>query len=214
MAVTLVRTGKKVSLVGRDGQKLIYELVRGYTTIEHTTLDLHVLKSELQKGFVEEGVDGTVEAVKQIREKNYDYVLCDAWVAAESPIAPIIIVAIIGLITAAIWAAAIIIPTFIISNVIHNLTTREIHCPHCGQGCPDLASLEAHKRTAHPEAPPYTCPYCGQQFSTAEERDEHAAECLWTPPPVPPWVPWVFGGIAITAVAVFVVPKVIERFRK
>lgn len=213
MAVTLVRTGKKVTLVGRDGQKLIYELVRGYTTIEHTTLDLDILRSELQKGYAEEGVDATVEAVKQIREKNYDYVICDSWVAAESPIAPAIIMAIIWLIGTAITAAMIIVPTLIISNTIHNLTTREIHCPLCGQGCPDLPSLEAHKRAAHAEAPPYTCPHCGQQFWTAEERDKHAAECLWTPG-VPEWVPWVFGGIVITAIAVFVAPKVIERFRR
>lgn len=211
MAVTLVRTGKKVTLVGRDGQKLIYELVRGYTTIEHTTLDLDILKSELQKGFADEGIDGTVEAVKHVREKNYDYVLCDSWVAAESPIAPVIVLAILVIIKFAVIAAAIIVPAIIVSNIIRNLTTREFHCPHCGEGLPDLPSLDAHVKTAHPEAPPYTCPHCGQGFSTALERDKHAAECLWTPPAVPGWIPWVFGGIAITAIAVFVVPRVIRR---
>ncbi len=214
MAVTLVRTGKKVRLVGRDGQKLIYELVRGYTTIEHTTLDLDILGSELQKGYNNEGIDAFVDSVRQIREKNYDYVLCDSWVAAESPIAPFIIVGIIILIKYAIIAAAIIVPAIILGNIVHNLTTHEFHCPYCGQAFPDVPSLDAHVKTAHPGEAPYTCPYCGQGFMTAEERDKHAAECLWTPPAVPGWVPWVFGGIAVTAVAVFVAPKIIERFRR
>lgn len=216
MAITLVTTGRK-QVFKVDGEEKVYQLVRGMTTIEPTTLDLDLLKSELQKGYDEQAVDATVDSVKQIREKNYDYVLCDSWVAAtaESPVVITtgVILAIIALISTAITAAAVMYVVTLIASTIHNVTTAEIYCPLCGKGFSSLAELEAHKRAAHPEAPPYTCPHCGQQFATAEERDQHAAECLWKPPPVPGWVPWVFGGVAVTAVAVYVAPKVIERFR-
>lgn len=205
----VVRHGRKIVI---DGQ--IYEQMRGYATIEHATIDLKALANEMERGFEMEGISATVGEVRQIRERNYDHMICDAWVPAESPVATAVILAILAIIKVAIIAAAIIVPAVILSQIVWNWTHKTVYCPIDGQEFDNIVAMEAYKRANYPERPPYTCPHCGQQFWTADERDDHVRECLFAPPGVPGWLPWVVGGAVAVVVGVYVAPKLIDLVRR
>lgn len=207
--VKVIRHGRRIVI---DGQ--IYEQLRGYATIEHADIDLKAVEDEMQRQFNDQGINATVGEVRHIRAKNYDHMICDAWTPAESPIAPLVVLAIIGIIKLAIIAAAIIVPAVIVSNIIWNWTHRAVFNPIDGKEFDSIVAMEADKRERYPDAPPYTCPYCGQQFWTADERNDHVKECLFAPPGVPGWLPWVVGGVIATVFGVYVAPKIIDLVRR
>lgn len=201
----VVRHGRRIVI---DGQ--IYEQIRGYATIEHATVDLKALADEVQIGFDREGVDATVGGIRHIRARNYDYLVCDAWASAASPIVPWIAVIILMVVA----TACVSVGTYVVSNILWNWTHTRVHCPYCGVEVYDASELKGHIRTVHPEESPYVCPYCGTSFATEAELNQHIKECTLKPPGVPGWLPWLFGLVTVTVVGVYVAPKIIEAARR
>lgn len=186
----------------------IYVKAQHFITCEKFDYNLDKLKSEMQAGIDEQGWDVTITSLKKIRETEYDYLIGEAWYPADSPIAPIVIVAILALIQAIITAAVII---YVASVVYELFGAKPYYCPYCGASQPSVTALKAHISSVHPDKAQNICPYCGSIFSTEDELNAHIKEC-----PFRPWtekIPWnyVLVGVTIVIPTAYVIGKVLTK---
>jgi len=203
------RTKKMVSPL--TGKLTIYELVRTQDTCGHFTANMTELKTGIQNELTAQSFDAQVEACTQIQEINYDYLLTDIWMPAESPIAPVIILGILLVLKYVIPVIIAGIVIWAVQKAVHDtwLPPQTFWCDICGQEFPSITALTAHRRTAHPTAAAYQCPYCGSAFATAEELNKHIPECPLKTGPGPDWV-LILALIAGITVTVIVVPKLLH----
>ena len=208
--LTHIHTHRRKQMVSPlTGKLTIYELVRTQDTCSHFTANMTELKTGIQNELTAQSYDAQVEACSQIQETNYDYLLTDIWMPAASPIAPLILLAIILIATIVIGATITIV-----SKSIHDtwIPTQKYYCDICGAEFGSIAELTAHRRMAHPEVAAYQCPYCGSAFATAEELNKHVLECPLKPKGAD-WgqtILWIIVGVGAVAAIVIIVPKVLH----
>lgn len=193
---------KKKMVSALTGKLTTYELIRTQDTCSRFTADMNQLKTALQNEFFSQGQDAYVENCTQIRETNYDYLLTDIWMPAESPIAPLIIVAIIVILKYVVPIVIAGIVFYAIQKSVHDtwFPPQKFFCDICGAEFPSVTALTAHRRTAHPEAKPYQCLYCGSAYNTAEELNAHINECPVKKATAGP--DWLFYVLIIAVVSV------------
>lgn len=182
---------------------------------ERFTADLEEIKTKIQNEIDYQAVDAFVDNVKQIREKEHDYLVTEVWEPIGSPGIVEWIIVTVGAIIVGIlggWIpAAIVVIAWTVMQIIEFLTPRHC-CKYCGACFATVAELEAHVKTAHPGEPHYLCPYCGMGFFTEEEKLAHMVECPLRPWTVrlSEWLPWIVAGIFGLA-AIVVIPRVWRR---
>lgn len=180
--------------------KTIYVKANTMHTCQHTEVDVRPLKDALNESAQEQELDVHFTGVKKIRAPAYDYVITEAYCPADSPIAPVIILAVVGLIKAAIITAGIVTVALMIYELVK---PKPVYCPYCGEASPDPSALKAHVTTKHPTEPQFICPHCGSGFKTSDEMVKHAKECPMRPLIEKiPWT-WLIGGaVAIVALPI------------
>jgi DNA-directed RNA polymerase subunit RPC12/RpoP len=199
------------------GQLKTYVLTEQLITCDRYEADMDALKTNIQREFDTQQIDAQVEGCKQVRATNYDYLICNTWIAIESPASLVIIPAIAIL----LWQAIIVVLAVAAISIILLLAaggfkemiapTPKYYCSICGAGpFSTIAELTAHRTQTHPEAAQFQCPYCGSAFATAEQLNKHVAECPWRPQGIPDWVMWVVGG-GVALGAIYVIIKYLPR---
>jgi len=199
------------------GRQQVYQSCQAIAATDFFTYPLDQLKTAYNQEFLNQSVDAYVENCKELRGTFQDNLIVDMWVATESPIAPAVVAAIILIVKlVAITVAAIVILSAASSFVERLFPRPKFYAPD-GTMFEDLAAYITYMQNLYnpSQGKPYTCMYCGQGFATAEERDSHQANCPWTagPPSGGPDIGTIILVVVGGAVAIFIVPKLIDLIR-
>jgi len=195
-----------------NGLSVEYVKTRQIVPTKPNNLNMATLKNQLQAEMNIQNLDCTVEKVYKIRLLGIDQetIVVETLAPAASPVSDLIVMGIILIILAAIGVYA----------YVHSMGFRERRWNEANQMwetfVQDVVQGFTHesvsemikwKRENHPELYaqyPHWCPYCGAEFETATERDNHVQICPEapvTPPPVPDgdggWVPGVWINYAV-----------------
>jgi len=173
---------------------------------DHFEIDLDAFKHALQNEYDAQGLNVTVEEVRKIRKDEYDYLLVDQWVPAESPIPAWLILAVIAVIALVLDTMYAVTPIgkFIREKIYEVVFPKRWYCPDCGAGPYTYEELQVHASVDHAKTLCVdwcVCKHCGMIFEDADAYDrleKHLKECL-EKPPVIPWELIIYGGMAIVA---------------
>jgi len=206
---------KRTGVSPITGRLAVYSKCQAIQAVDFFTYDLNALKNAYNQDLADASIDAYVEECKEIRGTFQSNIVNDLWVAGESPIAAATVVAIL-VILAAITASVIVTLSAASSFIERVFPQPKFYSPD-GQVFTSLAAYLTYMQNIYNPsvAYPYTCPYCGQGFTTQEELDAHVQDCPWKEGPpnggdnIWRWLTIAVFGFA----AIIIVPKMIDAFK-
>jgi hypothetical protein len=212
--------GTKAAFSPIKHRMVVYSKCQALATAEHFEYDLTALKNDCNRELASQSIDAYVEQCKKIRTTFQDNLSIDLWVAGESPLDPLIIAVIIGILILSATLAYIVILSSTAAFIERIFPKMKFYTPD-GKVFDTLAEYTTYMQNVYNPSvgKPYTCMYCGQGFATEEERDAHQANCPWKGGVPQPETSWVSSVIALLAVGgivagtLIIVPKVLDLVR-
>lgn len=165
-----------------------------------------------------QGIDAFADDVKIIQGWADTNIQTHMWIAGESPVGAWLALIVLAIVVGAVATVYIISSTA--QTIIEHFWPKsqfyqvDVNGNQIVVG--SLAEYITCQRAAHPEG--FVCGYCGQVFSTAEERDAHEETCPWkegVPGEPPPYTGIIIIGVGAVIVigAIWVVGKIFGRER-
>jgi hypothetical protein len=212
--------GTKLAFSPIKQRMVVYSKCQALATAEHFEYDLTTLKNDYNSELTNQSIDAFVEDCKKIRTTFQDNLSIDLWVAGESPLDPLLVAVIIGILILSATLAYIVILSSTATFIERVFPKMKFYTPD-GKVFDTLAEYITYMQNVYNPsvAKPYTCMYCGQGFATEAERDAHQANCPWKAGPPSPETDWVSSVIALLVVggivvgAVVILPKVLDLVR-
>lgn len=158
-------------------------------------IPMQTLKNEIQAKIDNEGLGCIVEKVWKVRgiASDQDCVVVETLVPAASPVSSELVIMLLMLIIGVVGLAYIV--TEFNSFREHRLdeygkTVQLLYDVIDGMQHATVEDMIKWKMENHPdhfEQYPFWCPYCGCEFKTEEERENHVKICPDAPLPPPPY---------------------------
>lgn len=167
-----------------------YVKTRQVVATDHFDANLESVKSGIQTKLDATGHGCIVDKVWKIKgiTSSQDVLVVETLAPASSPISEIVIMAIAAVIITVVTGVVLIYAMGFLerrekplSDLVHDLVQ--------GFGHESVSDMIKWKQENAPEEfakNPYWCPYCGAEFPTTEQRENHVKICPEAPVPPPP----------------------------
>ena len=166
-----------------------YERTSQIVATPHFEADLGSMKDAIQAKMDATGYGCIVDKVWKIRglTSNQDVLVVETLAPTSSPISEIIVMAIAAVIISVVVGVVLIYAMGFLErrekplqDLVHDLVKGLAHT-----SVSDMIQWKQQNAPDEFAKNPYWCPYCGAEFPTAEQRENHVKICPEAPVPAP-----------------------------
>jgi len=166
-----------------------YERTSQIVATPHFEANLGSMKDTIQTKMDATGYGCIVDKVWKIRglTSNQDVLIVETLAPTSSPISELLVLAIAAVIIAAIGGYVFVYAMGFLerrdkplSDLVHDLVKGVAH-----ESVSDMIQWKQQNAPDEFAKNPYWCPYCGAEFPTAEQRENHIKICPEAPVPAP-----------------------------